>query len=98
MEGSTNGSCALVIANRMANGDFDKVAGSAFSMMRSVALWKSKEKISVRPIGMGDALKVVMTRADCDQSGEIVGDLVERHQLGMMKGGYKGVTRRESTR
>jgi len=65
VEGSTNGSCALVIvnlSNRMANGDFDKMAGSAFSMMRSVALWKNKDKISVRPIGMGDALKGVMTR------------------------------------
>ena len=92
VEGSTNGSCALVIANlsnRMANGDFNNVAGSAFSMMRSVALWKNKRKTAVRPIGMGDALKGVMTRAHCDQIRELVADYVERNQFGMMKGGYE---------
>ena len=81
VEGSTDGSCALVIANlsnRMANGDFDSVAGSAFSIMRSVALWKNKEKTSVRPIGMGDALKGVMIRAHCDIIGSKVANIVER--------------------
>ena len=92
VEGSTNGSCALVMANlsnRMANCDFDKVARSAFSMMRSVALWKKKDKTSVRPIGMGDALKGVMTRFHCDQVRSIVAEMVERNQLGMLKGGYE---------
>ena len=88
VEGSTNGSCALVIvnlSNRMANGDFNKIAGSAFSMMRSVALWKNKEKTAVRPIGVGDALKGVITRAHCDQIRSVVSELVEQNQLGMLK-------------
>ena len=38
---------------------------------------------------MGDALKGVMTRAHCDQVRAIVSNLVERHQFGMMKGGYE---------
>ena len=72
----------------MANGDFDTVIGGAFSIMKSVALWKNKAKTAVRPIGIGDALKGVMTRAHCDQIRLHVADLVERHQLGMMRGGY----------
>ena len=47
IESSTNGSCSLAIAklsNRMAKGDFDRVSGRAFSMMRSFALWTDKEK------------------------------------------------------
>ena len=69
VEGSTNGSCSLAIAklsNRMAKGDFDRISGHAFSMMRSVALWKNKEKTSVRPIGIGDALKRMIVRAHCE--------------------------------
>ena len=69
VESSIDGWCALVIAklsNRMANGDFDRVTGRAFSMMRSVALWKDKGKTSVRPIGIGDALRRAIVRAHCD--------------------------------
>ena len=92
VEGSTNGSCSLVIAklsNRMVNGHFDKVTGGAYSMMKSVAPWKSKKKDSVRPIGIGDALKGVITRAHCDQIRLTLADLVEKHQLGMLEGGYE---------
>ena len=91
VEGSPNGSCSLVIAklsNCMVNGKYDTVLGSAFSIMKSVALWKNKEKTSVRPIGIGDALKGIMTRAHCDQIRLHVTDVVEKHQLGMMRGGY----------
>ena len=41
IEGSANGSCSLTIAklsNRIDTGDFDRVSGRAFSMMRYVAL------------------------------------------------------------
>ena len=47
IESSQNDSCSLAIAklsNRMAKGDYDRVTGRAFSMMRSVALSKTKEK------------------------------------------------------
>ena len=60
VENSTNRSCALAIAklsNRMAKGDFGRISGRTFSMMRSAALWKSKDKTSVRPIGIRDVLK-----------------------------------------
>ena len=50
---------------------------------------EDEEKTAVRPIGIGDALKGVMIRAHCDQIRLQVIDLVERHQLGMMKGGYE---------
>ena len=45
IESSQNDSCSLAIAklsNRMAKGDYDRVTGRAFSMMRSVALWKNQ--------------------------------------------------------
>ena len=47
IESSQNDSCSLAIpklSNRMAKGDYDRVTGRAFSMMRSVALSKTKEK------------------------------------------------------
>ena len=89
---SSNGSCSLSIAklsNRMAKGDFDKVSGRAFSMMRSVALWKDKEKTSVRPIGIGDALKRIIVRAHCDHVRVLIEELVWKHEFGLMKGGYE---------
>ena len=92
VEGSTNGSCALIIAklsNRMAAGDFTRETGRAFSMMRSVALWKSKDKKAVRPIGVGDALKRVIVRAHCNRVRLLVSDLVGKWQLGVMKGRYE---------
>ena len=70
VECSTDGSCALVIAklsNRMSNGDFDGMTGRAFSMMRSVALWKNKSQTSVRPFGIGGALKRIIVKAHCAQ-------------------------------
>ena len=92
VEGSENGSCSLVIAklsNRMANGDFGRVSGRAFGMMRSIALWKTKEKSSVRPIGIGDALKRVIVKAHSNLVKPIVDELVDKLQLGVMKGGYE---------
>ena len=92
VEGSTDGSCALMIAklsNRMAAGDFSRVSGRAFSMMRSVALWKSKDKKAVRPIGVGDALKRIIVRAHSNRVRPVLLDLVGKWQLGLMKGGYE---------
>ena len=77
------------LSNRMSNGDFDIIIGRAFSMMRSVALWKNKSKTSVRPIGIGDALKRIMTKAHCAQVRQLLADTVEKHQLGVTKGGYE---------
>ena len=92
VKASVNGSCSLTIAklsSRKANGDFNRLSGRAFSMMRSIALWKCKEKNAVRPIGIGEALKGIMTRAHCDQVRTLVADFVEKDQLGMMKSGYE---------
>ena len=58
-------------------------------MMKSVALWKNEKKTSVRPIGIGDSLKGIMTRAHCDQIRLAVAELLDKDQLGMMKGGYE---------
>ena len=68
----------------MSNGDFSTLTGRAFGMMRSIALWKNKGKTEVRPIGIGDALKGVITRAHCDQIRNLVAEFVENDQLGMM--------------
>ena len=62
---STDCSCALVIeklSNRMSYGDLDGVTSRAFSMMRSVALWKHKSQTSVRTIGIGGALKRIIVK------------------------------------
>ena len=73
----------------MANGDFGRVSGRAFGMMRSIALWKTKDKNSVRPIGIGDALKRVIVKAHCHHVKLIVDELVDKYQLGVMQGGYE---------
>ena len=58
-------------------------------MMRSVALWKSNKKESVRPIGIGSALKRVIMKAHSNLVKPLIADLVEKYQLGVMKGGYE---------
>ena len=92
IENCENRSCPLVIAklsNRMAKGDFQTISGRAFSMMRSVALWKTNEKTSVRPIGIGSALKRVIIKAHASLMKLLVSELVDKYQLGVMKGGYE---------
>ena len=92
IESSENRACQLVIAklsNRMSKGDFGTVSGRAFSMMRSVALWKTNSKTSVRPIGIGGALKRVFVKAHCNLVKSLLHELVDKYQLEVMKGGYE---------
>ena len=67
-------------------GDFGRVSGRAFGTMKSIALWKTKEKTPVRHIGTGHVLKKVLVKSYNNRVEFLVEDLVEKYQLGVTKG------------
>ena len=92
IESSENGAYPPVIAklsNRMSKEDFQTLSGWAFCMMRSVALWKTNSKTSVRPIGIRGAPKRVIIKAHCSLVKPLLDELVDKCQLGVIKGGYE---------
>ena len=70
----------------MANGNFGRVSGRAFGTMKSIALWKTKEKTPVQHIGIGDALKKVLVKAYNNRVKFLVEDLVDKYQFNITKG------------
>ena len=43
----------------------------------------------VPPIAIGDAYKRISVRAHCDQVRTLIEELVEKYEIGLMRGGYE---------
>ena len=83
---------AAKLTNRWANGDYSLAIGELSAMCKLVALWKDKTRTDVRPVGIGGALRRLLTKTYCSQIKSQFRLLVGDHQLGVLKAGYeKGI-------
>jgi len=77
------------LATRWARGDFSSSLGELVAETQLIALYKDSSKIDVRPVGIGCALRRLLTRAYCSKSKEKIMAHCRESQLGLLKGGYE---------
>ena len=76
------------IANRSLRGHYSKGCGEVFASCRLIALYKDKKRIKVRPIGVGGALRRLITKAVTRAVRSHVDALLaDSNQLGVLKDG-----------
>ena len=63
--------------------------GELVAESQLIALWKDAAKTDVRPVGVGCALRRLLTRAYCIQTRAKIIEHVQESQLGVLKGGYE---------
>ena len=77
------------LATRWARGDFSSSLGELVAEAQLIALYKDKTKTDVRPVGIGCAMRRLLTRAYCAKTKEQIIAHVGKSQLGVLKGGYE---------
>ena len=58
---------AAMLTNRWAKGDYSLAIGELCAMSKLVALWKDDARTDVRPVGIGGALRRLLTKTYCSQ-------------------------------
>ena len=77
------------LATRWARGDFSSSLGELVAEAQLIALYKDSTKTDVRPVGVGCALRRLLTKAYCAKTRAQILAHVDRSQLGVLKGGYE---------
>ena len=76
------------MVNRTLRGHYSKDRGEVFASCRLVALYKDKHRVKVRPIGIGGALRRLITKAVTRAVRSHVDALLaDSNQLGVLKDG-----------
>ena len=92
MTASSNEDCAItaaLLATRWARGDFPTELCELAAKSKLIALWKDDKKTDVRPISVGCSLRRLLTKAYCYKIKIRIKNLVQKTQLGVLKGGYE---------
>ena len=80
---------AARLATRWGRGDYSPLSGESTASGRLIALYKDSRKVDVRPVCVGGALRRLLVKAQACQIREKIKELVEDHQLGVLKGGWE---------
>ena len=92
VESSTNQEVAIAaarLATRWGRGDFSPRTGRLTAAGRLIGLYKNAERVDVRPVCVGDALRRLLCKAYTSNLREKLKALVGDHQLGVLQRGYE---------